>query len=131
MTRRGDALPFEALVDLPAEPRTSSPQVPDLQSQKRAALEARWIELTNRLLPAAARPNGWPIQLNHCFQRVLLDHACDDVWYGHIDGRPAYRHASDGILNRAVQAGEACLSGASDLASMNHQSLVWRGKSIT
>jgi hypothetical protein len=94
----------------------------------REILEARWRQLTNESLPNAAAQANWPIRLNHCFQRVLLDHACGDVWYGHIDGRPAYRFASDVILRTAMEAGEACLAGEKDIAQLNRESLAFRGK---
>lgn len=94
----------------------------------RSALEAEWLSLTRQLLPAAAKARGWPIRLDHCFMRVLLDHAFGDAWYDHIQKRPAYKHAPDDALIRAVEAGRAALSGKADLPAMNRQSLTWRGK---
>ena len=93
----------------------------------RPALEARWLELTNRDLPAAAGP-GWPVRLNHCFQRILLDHAAGGVWYDAIPGRPAYAHADIDLLARAVATGEAVLAGTAQIGVLNDQSLRWRGK---
>lgn len=93
----------------------------------RAALEDRWKQLTNRDLPKAAGPD-WPVHLNHCFQRILLDHATGGVWYDAIEKRPAYAHASDAVLVRAVDLGEAVLAGRADLHALNRQSLRWRGK---
>ncbi|MEM7643447.1 MAG: GCN5-related N-acetyltransferase [Pseudomonadota bacterium] len=94
----------------------------------RADLERRWLDLTNRDLPGAAGP-GWPVRLNHCFQRILLDHATGGVWYDAIPGRPAYAHAPDAVLRDAVALGEAVLAGDADLRALNRQSLTWRGKS--
>ena len=94
----------------------------------RAALEARWLRLTRALLPAAAPGRGWPVSADHCFQRILLDAACGGRWYDHIPARPAYRHAADTVLARAVALGEAVLAGDADLAALNVQSLAWRGK---
>ena len=93
----------------------------------RAALEDRWKQLTNRDLPDAAGP-GWPVHLNHCFQRILLDHATGGVWYDAIPKRPAYAHAPDDVLARAVALGEAVLAGRADLEALNRRSLRWRGK---
>ena len=102
---------------------------PDLfQDTTRAALEARWLDLTRRALPGVARGRGWPVHLDHCFQRILLDAACGGCWYDTIPKRPAYRHAPDAILRRAVDLGEGALSGDVDLARLNRQSLGWRGK---
>ena len=94
----------------------------------RAALEAEWLDLTRRRLPGVAGERGWPIRFDHCFQRVLLDHACQGVWYDRIEGRPAYKKADDSILSAAVEAGRAVLSGEVDLPVLNRQSLDWRGK---
>ena len=92
----------------------------------RTALEARWLTLTRKALPAVADERGWPVRADHCFQRILLDHAAGGVWYDAIRGRPAYAHASDAILLEAVAAGDAALAGTLDLAALNRQSLAWR-----
>lgn len=95
----------------------------------RAALEARWLHLTRVELPAAARARDWPVRLDHCFQRILLDNACGGRWYDHVPHRPAYRHCSEGLLIRAVALAEAALAGDADLHDLNRRSLWWRGKS--
>lgn len=95
----------------------------------RAALEAAWLRLTREELPAVARARGWPVSADHCFQRILLDHATGGCWYDAIAGRPAYRHAAEDVLGRAVALGRAVLAGDADLHAMNAQSLAWRGKS--
>ena len=91
----------------------------------RAALEARWLDLTKRALPAAAG-DRWPVRLDHCFQRILLDDATGGVWYDAIAGRPAYSHAPRDVLERAVATGEAVLAGRADLGALNDRSLAWR-----
>lgn len=68
------------------------------------------------------------MRADHCFQRILLDQACGGRWYDHIAGRPAYAHADDTVLARAVTLAEAVRDGIADLAAMNRQSLAWRGK---
>ena len=68
------------------------------------------------------------MRADHCFQRILLDQACGGRWYDHIAGRPAYTHADDAVLARAVTLAEAVRDGIADLAAMNRQSLAWRGK---
>jgi len=100
---------------------------PDLFDPERAALERRWRELTDRDLPAAAT-GDWPVHLNHCFQRILLDDATGGVWYDAIPRRPAYAHAPTAVLARAIATGEAILEGRADLADLNRRSLAWRGK---
>ncbi len=94
----------------------------------RAGLEARWLDLTRRELPGLAQSRGWPVRADHCFQRILLDHAFGGVWYEHVAGRPAYAHADAIALSHAVALGEAAVAGDADMAELNRRSLGWRGK---
>lgn len=94
----------------------------------RAALEARWADLVERRLPDAARPD-WPVRRDHCFARILLDHATGGVWYDRVAGRPARRHATEATLAAAIALGEAVLAGRADPAALDAQSLRWRGTS--
>jgi len=94
----------------------------------RADLEQRWLRLTRFDLPRVAAERNWPLRNDHCFQRVLLDGACEGCWYEHIPARPAYRHAPDDLLVRALGLGEALLAGELDLREMNRRSLEWRGR---
>ena len=89
----------------------------------RHALEARWLTLTREALPGVAAERDWPVRFDHCFARILLDNACDGVWYDRVTARPAYRHASDDILSAAVALGEAALAGSADLPALNARSL--------
>lgn len=79
-------------------------------------------------MPAAAGERGWPVVDDHCFQRILLDNAAGQVWYDVIEGRPAYRHAPEELLRRAVSLGEAALEDRADLPALNRESLRLRGK---
>ncbi len=94
----------------------------------RPALEAEWLALTRETLPALAGPRGWPVRADHCFQRIFLDNAVQGRWYDHIARRPAYRHAPDAVLERAVALARAAAAGEADLAVLNRRSLAWRGK---
>ena len=94
----------------------------------RATLEQRWLTLTRETMPALAAERGWPVRNDHCFQRILLDTAVGGCWYDAIPQRPAYRHADEAVLIRAVEVGEAVIAGLADLAALNRQSLTWRGK---
>lgn len=94
----------------------------------RGERERHWLALTRDTLPALSRARGWPVHADHCFQRILLDHACGGRWYDHIAGRPAYAHASDDQLDRAIALAEAAADGDADMAALNRQSLHWRGK---
>ena len=102
-----------------------------MSRDERLVLERRWLDLTRVVLPALAAEREWPISADHCFQRVLLDHACGQCWYAEISARPAYKAAADEILERAVQLGEGIATGSRDLTALNRQSLAWRGKLVT
>ncbi len=92
-------------------------------------LVARWWSLTRETMPALAKERGWPVYLDHCFQRILLDSAVEANWRTVI-GSPAYKEASDAQLSKAIELGEAVVAGEADLAQLNHRSLKWRGKII-
>ena len=97
----------------------------------RDRLEARWQAIVRDELPAVARRDRWPLRLDHCFARVLLDAACGGRWYDHVEGRPAYRHLDTERLGRAVALGEELLAaddGRALLVELDDQSLRWRGK---
>ena len=94
----------------------------------RSDLESRWLHLTREVLPGLAIARGWPVSADHCFQRILLDHAVGGCWYDHVARRPAYRHLDADALARAVALGEAAAAGIADLPALNAQSLAWRGK---
>ena len=96
----------------------------------RAALEARWLTLTRETLPGLATARDWPVRNDHCFQRILLDHAVGGCWYDHVPKRPAYRHLDTERLTAAVALGEAVAAGTADLHALNAQSLRWRGKRV-
>ena len=96
----------------------------------RDALLRRYRELVDRELPAAGRRDGWVLRLDHCFGRVLLDHAVGGCWYDALDRRrPAFRQLDDAQLAGAVAMGERLLAeGDPLLRALDAQSLLWRGK---
>jgi hypothetical protein len=92
------------------------------------ALRARWLQLIRHGLPAAARTHpDWPIRLDHCFARVILDHVCGRPWREVLPA-PAYKHLSAEQLRSALELGEEIGAGRVDLSVLNRASLVWRGK---
>ena len=101
----------------------------DVRQETRLDLIQRYLHLTRTVMPALAQTptNIWPVQNDHCFQRIILDAVCGGVWYDHVS-RPAYRHLSLEQAQRAVQICEDIIAGRSDLADLNQKSLSWRGK---
>lgn len=94
------------------------------------ALCATWRELVERRLPKAAqgRPD-WPVALDHCFARILLDAACGRPWRDAVTP-PAWRNLPPDRLLDAIALGEAVLAGTADLATLNRRSLALRGKAM-
>ena len=107
------------------EPQLSS-EAEDPEST--AALIRQFKHLTETSLPARARAERWPIRLDHCFKRICLDYAFQDVWYNHLR-RPAERHLAGESLARAVRCAEELLTGSRLLLDeRNTASLRYRGK---
>ena len=91
----------------------------------------RYIKLTKEVMPKMASDLElqWPIQNDHCFQRIVLDSICNGCWYDYLD-RPAYKNLSEDQALNAVKLCEDIISGNADLHALNHQSLIWRGKRL-
>ena len=93
-----------------------------------AALRRRWRDLVERELPEAARGRSdWPVRLDHCFARILLDCVHDRPWREAVRP-PAWRHATLDTLAEAVALGCDVLAGRADLQKLNQRSLQLRGK---
>lgn len=89
---------------------------------------AAWRDLVERRLPEAARTHrDWPVRLDHCFARILLDHACGGPWRDHV-APPAHANLPADRFEAAIALGEALLAGEADLHALNRRSLAWRGK---
>jgi hypothetical protein len=97
----------------------------------RDTLLARYRELVDDELPAAAARGGWVIRRDHCFGRVLLDDAVGGCWYD-VLGRArgaAYRRLDDERLAHAVAQGERMLAEGDPLVrELDARSLAWRGR---
>ena len=92
----------------------------------RAALLARWLDLTRRVLPDMAAAERWPIRLDHCFMRVCLDHAIGQRW-DRVVAKPAIRNLDDEQLLRAVACAERIVADPTTLPALNDASLAMRG----
>lgn len=93
-------------------------------------LRAEYTRKVNGELPAQAQSSdGWPIHLDHCFGRVVLDNLFGDEWYSHVDDRPAYKHLSQKELREAVEIADRMLTeGKPAVEELNQNSLRWRDK---
>lgn len=96
--------------------------------EDREAAIAEWKRLTEHVLPELARQHRWPLRLDHCFKRVCLDYAFEDVWYHHLR-KPAERHLDGDALSRALDCAQSiAVEGEALLRLRNEQSLRYRGK---
>lgn len=99
------------------------------------SLRQQWKHLYAEHLPALAKardPNQkhWPVHLDHCFARIILDNAVGKSrpWNRAIPS-PAINHMSQAQFGDAVALAEAIATGAEDLDALNKRSLELRGKS--
>ena len=92
-------------------------------------LVQQYLHLTQTVMPQLARSliKEWPVQYDHCFQRIVLDNICGGVWYDHVL-RPAYQHLSLQQAEIAVLLCENIIDGSVDIVDLNRKSLSWRGK---
>jgi hypothetical protein len=107
--------------------------MPPERTPRRSTLLTRYKQLMDKDLPLAAKNKSdaqprWPVHLNHCFGRIILDHICERPWREVIQA-PAVRHMSVGQLGKAVEVGEGILGGTIDLERLNRESLQMRAKS--
>ncbi len=97
----------------------------------REQLLRRYRDLVLDELPRRARAGGWVVTADHCFGRIVLDHAVGGRWYDVLDRRrsPAFAQLDDARLARAVGLAERVLAeGDPLLRELDAQSLAWRGK---
>lgn len=108
------------------KPHHGTSPVPN--DEDRSAAIARFKHLTEVSLPAQAKAERWPLRLDHCFKRVCLDYAFQDVWYKHLK-KPAERNIEGEALRRALQCAEQIAQeGEALLRTRNTESLRYRGK---
>ncbi|HEX8519401.1 MAG TPA: hypothetical protein VF667_07395 [Pseudonocardia sp.] len=104
---------------------------PDRAAPDRAGLLRRYRELVLDELPRRARAGRWVVVNDHCFGRIVLDHAVGGRWYDVLDRRrsPAFAQLDDERLAAAVALAERIAAeGDPLLRGLDAQSLAWRGK---
>ena len=100
-----------------------------IQQFDQETLQKRYLELTNWVLPKLAQERSFPVQHNHCFQRILLDNLFGCCWYDVLQrsGIPAYKQLSEDQLLQAIAMAEAIVEQPNVyLDQLNQQSLNWR-----
>lgn len=114
----------------PAPSPASAPVPSRARAADRSELEAEYLRLVRDDLPALAGAGGWIVRDDHCFGRILLDHAVGRCWYEVLDRRRvAFRQLEDDQLRAAlVLARRIAAEGDSLLRRLDAQSRQWRGK---
>lgn len=104
----------------------SDPPIEDLQD--------KWNHLYRTWLPQLAKAKDpaqpkWPVQLDHCFARIVLDNAVgkDRPW-AQVVKSPAYKNMSRQQLEDAIELGEKLALGKENLVELDEKSLALRGK---
>lgn len=105
---------------------SSDPPIEDLQD--------KWNHLYRTRLPKLAKAKDpvqpkWPVQLDHCFARIVLDNAVgkDRPW-AQVLKSPAYKNMSRQQLKDAIELGEKLANGEENLVELDERSLALRGK---
>ncbi|KAI3399153.1 hypothetical protein diail_7732, partial [Diaporthe ilicicola] len=71
-------------------------------------LREQWNHLYRIRLPSLAKAKDtaqpkWPVQLDHCFARIILDNAVGkDLPWNQVLKSPAYKHMSRDQLETAI-----------------------------
>ena len=101
-----------------------------LRGDDLSQLRDRYRQKIHEELPESAQnSDNWPIHLDHCFGRVVLDNLFEDEWYDHVDGRPADEQLSAQQLTAAIDIADRMLEeGQPVVERLNENSLRWRGK---
>lgn len=96
-------------------------------------LQSQYLDLINNQLPSIAINRHFPVRLNHCFGRILLDNLFGGVWYNYLSRKtPAYKQLTEKQLEDAIciaqnmmyDSGRAI--GNRIINNLNDNSLRWR-----
>jgi len=102
--------------------------------EARERLQQQWTHLYKHHLPALAKARDpvqkhWPVFLDHCFARIVLDNAVgvDKPW-AEVVKQPAVKHMSVSQLEEAMKLAESIATGDADLVKLDERSLQLRRK---
>lgn len=94
----------------------------------------KWNHLYKEHLPQLAKARDeaqkkWPVHLDHCFARIILDNAIgqDRPWTAVLKS-PAVNNMTSVQLTKAIGLAEDIANGRVDINQLNEQSLHFRGK---
>jgi len=97
-------------------------------------LQERWNTLYKTTLPRLAKAKDevqphWPVVLDHCFGRIILDNAVGITQpWAKVIKSPAYKNMTIQQLEHAIILGESIAVGEANLDELNQRSLELREK---
>lgn len=104
------------------------------KSKFKSAEHELWHRNCNEILTAAAKrkdpcQSKWPVQLNHCFGRIIMDNTIgiDKPWKEKLKS-PAIHHMTQDQAQQCNKVSDAILSGKLSLVDLDEKSLALRGK---
>lgn len=113
---------------------STRPSMPGAAMGSIEAMRERWTYLYTQHLPSLAKSQDpvqerWPVHLDHCFARIVLDNAVgvDTPWTDAVK-QPATKNMTVAQLEAAIQLAERIATGEADLSALNERSLGLRGK---
>lgn len=102
---------------------------------ERDSLVDEWKELYSKTLPALAKARDaaqpkWPVSLDHCFARIILDNTVGEgsQQWDKVISKPAVKHMNEFQLKNAIDLGHRIQKGEIDLCDLDEISLLCRGK---
>ncbi|KAL8737803.1 MAG: hypothetical protein Q9181_001337 [Wetmoreana brouardii] len=105
-----------------------------MASRKMDSLQAEWRKLYGETLPSLALSKSsaqrtWPVHLDHCFARIILDNAVGngEPWTSKLKS-PAFKNMTAMQLQKCIALGKAIRDGKEDLVKLDAKSLEARGK---
>lgn len=99
------------------------------------SLRSEWSTLYSQTLPKLARSKDaaqpkWPVTLDHCFARIILDNTIGRgvLQWDNVIKKPAVKHMTEQQFKAAIELGEKIKNGDADLVELDKKSLQARGK---
>nr|OQO17184.1 hypothetical protein B0A51_15071 [Rachicladosporium sp. CCFEE 5018] len=98
------------------------------------SLRMQWNDLYRTKLPTMAKARDpaqpkWPVFLDHCFARIVLDNAVgNEKPWTEVVKPPAVKNMSEEQLTNAIALAEKVANGEANLVDLDERSLELRGK---
>lgn len=91
-------------------------------------LRRQYLHYINVVLPSISSNNKkYPVHLNHCWARIILDNICNDKW-SNVLSKPAYKSLNKHMLERAIKMAEGIIESSDLAVYLNNRSLGFRNK---